>query len=227
MSNLVVLEAIKLSKTFSDAGRTIEIFKELDLKIERGERVAIMGRSGAGKSTLLHLLGGLDLPTSGTVKLAEKDFKKLNEKQRSKLRNESLGFIYQFHHLLPELTALENVCIPLLLGNHSVSAAEKKARIILEKVALGERMEHKVAQLSGGERQRVAIARALVTQPLCMLGDEPTGNLDAQTAEQVFSMMLDLNKEMGTSLVIVTHDQALANRMDRVLLLNNGKLETA
>ena len=226
MSNPVVLEAIKLSKTFSDAGRTIEIFNELDLKIARGERVAIMGRSGAGKSTLLHLLGGLDLPTSGGVELAGKDFKKLNEKQRSKLRNESLGFIYQFHHLLPEFTALENVCMPLLLGNHSVSAAEKKAKAILEKVALGERLEHKLAQLSGGERQRVAIARALVTQPLCMLGDEPTGNLDAQTAEQVFSMMLDLNKELGTSLVIVTHDQVLANRMDRVLLLNNGKLET-
>jgi lipoprotein-releasing system ATP-binding protein len=227
MSNSVVLEAIKLSKTFSDAGRTIEIFKELDLKIEHGERVAIMGRSGAGKSTLLHLLGGLDLPTSGSVELAGKNFKKLNEKQRSKLRNKSLGFIYQFHHLLPEFTSLENVCIPLLFGNHSVRDATKKATAILEKVALRERLEHKVAQLSGGERQRVAIARALVTQPLCMLGDEPTGNLDAQTAEQVFSMMLNLNKELGISLVIVTHDQALANRMDRVLLLNNGKLEIA
>jgi lipoprotein-releasing system ATP-binding protein len=227
MSNPVVLEAVKLSKTFSDAGRTIHIFNDLDLKIERGERVAIMGRSGAGKSTLLHLLGGLDNPTAGTVYLAGKEIKKLNEKQRSKLRNESLGFIYQFHHLLPEFTALENVCIPLLLGNHSISAAEQKARCILEKVSLRERLEHKVAQLSGGERQRVAIARALVTQPLCMLGDEPTGNLDAETAEHVFSMMLDLNKELGTSLVIVTHDPVLAKRMDRVLLLNNGKLEAA
>ena len=227
MSKQSVIEAIKLSKTFSDAGRSIQIFQELDLKIEQGERVAIMGRSGAGKSTLLHLLGGLDLPSSGSVYLAGKEIKKLNEKQRSRLRNRSLGFIYQFHHLLPEFTALENVCMPLLLGNHSRTDANKKASIILERVGLGERLEHKVAQLSGGERQRVAIARALVTQPLCMLGDEPTGNLDAQTAEQVFSMMLDLNKELGTSLVIVTHDQVLARRMDRVLLLNNGKLEVA
>lgn len=225
MNKPIVLQAVKLSKSFSEANRKLQIFDNLDLTIEQGERVAIMGRSGAGKSTLLHLLGGLDQPSAGSVLIAGKDFKKLNEKQRSKLRNESLGFIYQFHHLLPEFTALENVCIPLLLGNDSISSAQAKARAILERVGLGERLEHKVAQLSGGERQRVAIARAIVTKPLCVLGDEPTGNLDTQTAEQVFSMLLELNREMGTSLVIVTHDPGLAKRMDRVLQLNNGKLE--
>jgi len=223
MSDLI-LESRALAKVFKDAGAPVQVFKHIDLQIRKGERVAIIGRSGVGKSTLLQLLGGLDLPTAGEVFLKGKPYKKMNEKQRSRVRNESLGFIYQFHHLLAEFTALENVCMPLLLRNLSVADAQQRASALLEKVGLAERLRHKVAQLSGGERQRVAICRALVTEPDCVLADEPTGNLDGDTANQVFDSILQLNQELQTSLVIVTHDEALAARMDRVLHLRDGKL---
>ena len=223
MSKLV-LQCKNLRKIFKDAGKPVEVFTDINLEVNKGETIAIIGRSGTGKSTLLHMLGGLDKPSSGQVMIKGKNFEKLNEKQRSKVRNESLGFIYQFHHLLPEFTALENVCIPLVMAGNKIAEAEVKASEILVKAGLSERLAHKVAQLSGGERQRVAIARALVTNPDCVLADEPTGNLDGQTADQVFEMMLALNRELGTSLVIVTHDVALANRMDTVYVLQDGKL---
>ena len=223
MSELV-LQCQNIRKVFKDAGKPVEVFTDINLEVLRGETIAIVGRSGTGKSTLLQLMGGLDKATSGKVFINGTDFQKLDEKQRSKVRNSSLGFIYQFHHLLPEFTALENVCIPLLLAGEKVSQAEVKASQILKKAGLEARLTHKVGQLSGGERQRVAIARALVTEPDCVLADEPTGNLDGQTADQVFEMMLSLNRELGTSLVIVTHDVALANRMDKTYVLENGIL---
>jgi lipoprotein-releasing system ATP-binding protein len=219
-----VIQCVDLNKTFKDAGKPVDVFVNLNLELAAGECIAIIGRSGAGKSTLLHLLGGLDKPTSGSVLINGQDFKKLSEKQKSMLRNKSLGFIYQFHHLLPEFTAVENVCIPLVMGGADIVYAENKAKMILSKAGLAERLQHKVAQLSGGERQRVAIARSLVTEPLCVLADEPTGNLDSQTADQVFAMMLNLNKELDTSLVIVTHDEQLAAKMDKTYLLENGQL---
>lgn len=220
----IILETRKLSKVFKDAGESVQVFNDLDFQIKQGECVAIVGRSGSGKSSLLHLLGGLDKPTLGEVLLNNVSYKDLNENEKSKVRNQSLGFIYQFHHLLPEFTALENVCIPLLLRNLSVAEAKAQAETLLNKVGLESRLTHKVAQLSGGERQRVAIVRALITNPLCVLGDEPTGNLDGQTADHVFETMLNLNRELGTSLVLVTHDKALADRMDKTYLLENGKL---
>ena len=223
--NDIILESRGLCKVFKDAGAPVEVFKNLDLQIRKGECVAIVGRSGSGKSTLLQLLGGLELPTTGSVLLKGKDYRKIKEKKRSRERNESLGFIYQFHHLLPEFTALENVCMPLLLGSLSLREAQQRAKLLLHKVGLASRVMHKVTQLSGGERQRVAICRALVTQPDCVLGDEPTGNLDGQTADQVFDSMLELNRELNTSLIIVTHDESLAQRMDKVLHLQEGKLE--
>ena len=222
--NEIVLESQGLCKIFKDAGKILPVFKDINLQIHQGECIAIIGRSGVGKSTLLQLLGGLELPTAGQVLLNGVDYKKTNEKQRSRLRNESLGFIYQFHHLLPEFTALENVCLPLLLGKLKISVIRQRATILLEKIGLAARLSHKVAQLSGGERQRVAICRALVTEPDCVLADEPTGNLDSDTANQVFESMLQLNHQSKTSLVIVTHDEALAARMDRVLHLQDGKL---
>lgn len=223
MSELV-LQCQNLRKLFKDAGKPVEVFTDINLEVSKGETIAIVGRSGTGKSTLLQLMGGLDKATSGKVFINGTDFEKLDEKQRSKVRNSSLGFIYQFHHLLPEFTALENVCIPLVIAGNNIAKAQAKASQILEKAGLAERLTHKVSQLSGGERQRVAIARALVTEPDCVLADEPTGNLDGQTADQVFEMMLSLNREQGTSLVIVTHDLALANRMDKVYVLQNGVL---
>lgn len=222
--NKPVIQCRQLNMTFKDVGEPVDVFVDLDLEIAAGERIAIIGRSGAGKSTLLHLLGGLDKPTSGSIVINGEDFSKLNEKQKSKLRNKSLGFIYQFHHLLPEFTAVENVSIPLVMGGYDIDSAENKAVLILTKAGLAERLDHKVAQLSGGERQRVAIARSLVTEPACVLADEPTGNLDGQTADQVFEMMLTLNRDLGTSLVIVTHDEQLAARMDKVYVLEQGKL---
>jgi lipoprotein-releasing system ATP-binding protein len=219
-----VLECINVGKTFEDADHKITIFSDLNLTIKGGECVGIIGRSGAGKSTLLHLLGGLDMPTCGEIILNGETYRKLNEKQKSRLRNKYLGFIYQFHHLLPEFTALENACMPLLLSDLSIAQAQERAIKLLSHVGLKDRLQHKVGQLSGGERQRVAIVRALITAPTCVLADEPTGNLDGQTAEYVFETMLDLNREQGTSLVIVTHDEDLAARMDRVLVLEDGKL---
>ncbi|AMP89155.1 lipoprotein-releasing ABC transporter ATP-binding protein LolD [Legionella pneumophila] len=224
--NDIILTSQKLYKSYHDGTSTVEVLKGVDLTITKGDRIAIIGPSGSGKSTLLHLLGGLDKPTSGAITLGDVNWQKINEKQRCQLRNQQLGFVYQFHHLLPEFTALENVMMPLLLGGMAVKNAEEKAINMLEQVGLKPRLAHKPAQLSGGERQRVAIARALVHQPHCVLADEPTGNLDEATARKVFDLMLDLNKKMNTALVIVTHDQRIAERMDRVLILHEGVLYT-
>ncbi|CZH27008.1 TPA: lipoprotein-releasing ABC transporter ATP-binding protein LolD [Legionella pneumophila] len=222
--NDIILTSQKLYKSYHDGTSTVEVLKGVDLAITKGDRIAIIGPSGSGKSTLLHLLGGLDKPTSGLITLGKVDWQKINEKQRCQLRNQQLGFVYQFHHLLPEFTALENVMMPLLLAGMAVKDAEEKAINMLEQVGLKPRLAHKPAQLSGGERQRVAIARALVHQPHCVLADEPTGNLDEATASKVFDLMLELNKKMNTALVIVTHDQRIAERMDRVLVLHEGSL---
>ncbi|MCW8409723.1 lipoprotein-releasing ABC transporter ATP-binding protein LolD [Legionella sp. PATHC035] len=220
----VILNATKLCKSYNDGASKVDVLRGIDLSIAKGERVAIIGPSGSGKSTLLHLMGGLDKPTTGDVLIKDVNWQKVNEKQRCRLRNQGLGFIYQFHHLLPEFTALENVAMPLLLANISVKDATAEASKMLDDVGLKERKTHKPAQLSGGERQRVAIARALVHQPYCVLADEPTGNLDQTTATKVFDLMLELNRKMNTALVIVTHDQQLAKQMDRVLVLGDGLL---
>ncbi|CCD06342.1 TPA: lipoprotein-releasing ABC transporter ATP-binding protein LolD [Legionella pneumophila] len=222
--NDIILTSQKLYKSYHDGTSTVDVLKGVDLAITKGDRIAIIGPSGSGKSTLLHLLGGLDKPTSGLITLGNVNWQKINEKQRCQLRNQQLGFVYQFHHLLPEFTALENVMMPLLLAGMAVKDAEEKAINMLEQVGLKPRLTHKPAQLSGGERQRVAIARALVHQPHCVLADEPTGNLDEATASKVFDLMLELNKKMNTALVIVTHDQRIAERMDRVLVLHEGSL---
>jgi lipoprotein-releasing system ATP-binding protein len=219
-----VLECRELSKTYADGKLKVEVFRQLDLSIAKGEQVAITGSSGEGKSTLLHLLGGLDQPTSGHVMVEGVDINSLNENKRCQLRNQKLGFIYQLHHLLPEFTVLENACMPLLLRNMPITYVKKRAIDLLEKVGLGARLEHKLGEISGGERQRTAFVRALVTQPICVLADEPTGNLDHETAHRVYETMLALNREMGTSFIVVTHDLVLAQRMDRVLILQNGQL---
>ncbi|ARB92189.1 lipoprotein-releasing ABC transporter ATP-binding protein LolD [Legionella longbeachae] len=223
MSNLI-FNVTKLCKSYNDGASKVHVLRGINLSITEGERLAIIGPSGSGKSTLLHLLGGLDKPTSGDVCIKEVNWQKINEKKRCQLRNQGLGFIYQFHHLLPEFTALENVSMPLLLAKKSVKDAEAEASQMLDDVGLKERKTHKPAQLSGGERQRVAIARALVHQPYCVLADEPTGNLDQVTATKVFELMLELNRKMNTALVIVTHDHQLAKQMDRVLVLGEGLL---
>lgn len=222
--NDTILKSDQLHKTYSDGASKVEVLKNISLSIAKGERLAIIGPSGSGKSTLLHLLGGLDKPTQGEIYINETNWQKINEKQRCQLRNQKLGFIYQFHHLLPEFTALENVAMPLLLSGMAIATAEQQAAEILEQVGLKPRMQHKPAQLSGGERQRVAIARALVHQPQCVLADEPTGNLDQSTAHKVFDLMLELNQRMNTALVIVTHDPQIASRMDKVLVLHEGML---
>jgi lipoprotein-releasing system ATP-binding protein len=220
-----VLSCKNLSKTFFDGALFVEVFKQLNFTVAPGERVAVVGPSGAGKSTLLHILGGLDTPTSGEVRIAGHDMAQLSDVERSKLRNRYLGFVYQFHHLLPEFTVLENICVPLLLRGTKPQIARDKGLRLLAKVGLEKRQQHKLGQLSGGERQRAAIIRALITDPLCVLADEPTGNLDARTAEKVYQMMLELNQEFNTSLIIVTHDLNLAAKMDRVLQLEDGVLK--
>ncbi len=219
-----VIVARGLTRVYGDGGGAVEIFRDLDLSIGAGERVAIVGSSGAGKSTLLHLLGGLDEPTAGEVRIAGHRLTDCDAATRGRIRNRLLGFVYQFHHLLPEFTALENVAMPLLIGGMAVAEAEHRARTSLERVGLGHRSAHKPAELSGGERQRAAIARALVNRPACLLADEPTGNLDRRNAEAVFERMLELNREQGSSLVVVTHEHALAERMDRILRLEDGRL---
>lgn len=219
-----VIRCSGLAMTYAEGKMRTPVFDGLDLAVERGETVAILGASGAGKSTLLHLLGGLDTPTAGEVFVAGRRMNALSDAARGALRNQALGFVYQFHHLLPEFTALENVMLPVLLAGAAVPDASQRAKALLESVGLGHRLEHKPGELSGGERQRAAVARALVNKPACVLGDEPTGNLDEKTAATVFELMLALNREQGTSLVLVTHDRRLARRLDRVLELHEGKL---
>ncbi|MGS1078808.1 lipoprotein-releasing ABC transporter ATP-binding protein LolD [Pseudoxanthomonas beigongshangi] len=219
-----VIRADHLGKTYAEGKMRTPVFDGLELAVHPGETVAIVGASGAGKSTLLHLLGGLDTPTAGEVYVAGQKMSTLSDAARGQLRNRALGFVYQFHHLLPEFTALENVMMPVMLGGADAASARQRARELLESVGLGHRIEHKPGELSGGERQRAAVARALVNQPACVLGDEPTGNLDEKTAATVFDLMLGLNRAQKTSLVLVTHDRRLARRLDRVLELHEGKL---
>ena len=220
----IVLRASAVQRRFHEGSTTLEVLRGLDLEVRAGERLAIIGASGSGKTTLLQILGGLDRPDAGRVEIEGRDLHGLTEAERGALRNRTIGFVYQFHHLLAEFSALENVAMPLLVRRMSAPDAARRATSLLERVGLGARLRHRPHQLSGGERQRAAVARALVTAPRLVLADEPTGNLDGRNAEQVFALLLELNRELGTSLVVVTHDTRLAARMDRVLELDNGFL---
>jgi lipoprotein-releasing system ATP-binding protein len=224
MNKSIVLSCQDVHKSFKEGGLDVEVLRGIHFQVATQEQVAIIGSSGSGKSTLLHLLGGLDNPNAGEISVAGKVMNRMSHAQRGLWRNRYLGFVYQFHHLLPEFTALENVCMPLLIGGLSVKEAQEKASVILTRIGLQARLKHKPGELSGGERQRVAVARALVTEPKCILADEPTGNLDPRTAEQVYEQIIALNHAVGTSLILVTHDSSLAKRMDRTLQLVDGVL---
>ena len=220
-----IIHCQNLSMTYSEGPLDVEVLKGINLQIEDADRIAIIGASGSGKSTLLHLLGGLDTPSNGSVWVDGQELSGLSDKKRGEIRNKYLGFVYQFHHLLPEFTAIENVAMPLLIRGVDKHQAESEAEKLLSQIGLAERLQHRPVELSGGERQRTAIARALVSKPQCVLADEPTGNLDQKTADAVFDMMLELNRHIDTALVMVTHDQNLAARMDKVYQLVDGELE--
>lgn len=225
--NNVIIDAQNVGKIYQDGSLKVAVLRDLNLQIQAGESVSIIGASGSGKSTLLHLLGGLDVPSSGSIRLMGEEVGKISQAQLGQLRNAHLGFVYQFHHLLAEFTALENVMMPLLIGKMNKKQAAEQASMMLEKVGLKERIMHRPTELSGGERQRAAIARALVNRPKCLLADEPTGNLDRKNALNVLDMMLDLKQEFGTALVVVTHDDELAARFDKVLTMRDGSLQAA
>ena len=223
-SKIPVLECRGLAKNFRQGDNTLEVLRGIDFTVTAGETIAIVGASGSGKTTLLQLLGGLDAPSSGTVSIAGHNMTDLSDSEKGDLRNAAVGFVYQFHHLLPEFSALENVAMPLLIRREPPAKARSTARELLERVGLGERLDHRPGALSGGERQRAAVARALVSRPQILLADEPTGNLDGRTGERVFSLILELNHELSTSLILVTHDLAIARRMSRIMTLRDGRL---
>lgn len=226
MTDKAVISTQQLAKSFTDGELQTHVLDNISLSVNKGDRLAIVGSSGSGKSTLLHIMGGLDTPTTGQVLINGQDIHALRSKAASRLRNQQLGFVYQFHHLLPEFTAVENVAMPLVIGGQTPKSAQEQSRELLEKVGLGHRLQHKPSELSGGERQRAALARALITEPACLLADEPTGNLDHRTAQAIFDLILQLNEDLGTALVIVTHDTELAGKMDRVMTLMDGALQS-